>query len=507
MKKLTINIAILLAALFSITACTKQLDQDPQDKISTGNFWQRKGDFDQALAACYSTLQAAQWSVELPVWDCFTDDGYAQHGSGGAKEVVAGSISPSTGGYIQTLYTDSYKGIARVNNFLVQLKAYTNADMTDEDKQRYEGEVRFLRGFFYFQLYWRYGAVPLVLEPLTLETQLQPKVPAADILKQVLEDLDFAITHLNAKPYYQNGGHAAVTSAQALKMRVLLNAAYGASSVPDAALMTQVRDLAQQIQASYSLSPNFEDIFRDATQKNNPEIIFAVNYLPPNNAAPWDMYYGDWVVASPLQNFVNDFECTDGLPYGVSPLTNPNAPFENRDPRLKKTVYVDHPDFGGGRIHTPSNSRPTGYGVIKFLVPENIPYGFSTLSGQNAVVIRLAEILLTYAEAQNELAGPDASVYKAMTDLRARVGMPPYPAGLTKDQMRQRIRHERRIELAFEGLRFFDLIRWHIAGQVLNNVKDGIANYHWEDRFAHWPLPQSEIDKSGGVLEQNPDYK
>lgn len=112
-----------------------------------------------------------------------------------------------------------------------------------------------------------------------------------------------------------------------------------------------------------------------------------------------------------------------------------------------------------------------------------------------------------YAEAQNELAGPDASVYKAVNDLRTRVGMPPFPPGLTKDQMRQRIRHERRIELAFEGLRYFDLIRWHIAGQVLNNVKDGLLPYHFEDKFYRWPLPQPEIDKSGGALLQNPDYK
>jgi len=111
-----------------------------------------------------------------------------------------------------------------------------------------------------------------------------------------------------------------------------------------------------------------------------------------------------------------------------------------------------------------------------------------------------------YAEAQNEIAGPDATVYQAMTGLRARVNMPPFPAGLTKDGMRQRIRHERRIELAFEGLRYFDLKRWHIAGEVLNNVTDGLLNYHWEDRFYHWPLPQEEIDKNHGTLVQNSDY-
>jgi len=207
-----------------------------------------------------------------------------------------------------------------------------------------------------------------------------------------------------------------------------------------------------------------------------------------------------------LQNFVNSFECTDGLPYGESPLTNTVNPFQNRDPRLAKTVFVDHPDFGAGKVHLPSNSRPTGYGLMKFLEPSNIPFGFSTMSEQNAVVLRLADILLMYAEAQNEIAGPDASVYQAMTDLRARVDMPPYPAGLTKEQMRGRIRHERRVELAFEGLRYFDLKRWRIADDILNGVTDGLLPYHFEDKFYLWPIPQPEIDKSGGVLEQNPDY-
>jgi len=504
-KKYTCTIYLVLAVM--ITACTNSLDQNPLDQISSSNFWKSKGDFDQALAACYASMQAAEFAVELPIWDCLTDDGYAQHNSGGAKEIVSGSISPSSGGLITNLYADCYKGIARVNLFIQQLHQYTGADLSEDDKQRYEAEVRFLRAFYYFELYHRYGDVPLVLEPLTLETQQQAKVAAADVFKQVLNDLDFSIAHLNTAPYYQNGGHAAASSAQALKARALMFAAYGNNGVPDVALLTQARDLTQQIQAQYSLSPNFEDVFRDATQKGNREIIFSVNFLAPNNTAPWDMYYGDWIVASPLQNFVDAFECTDGLPYGTSPLTNTNAPFENRDPRLKKTVFVDHPDFGNGKVHTPSNSRPTGYGLMKFLVPENIPYGFSTLSQQNAVVLRLGEILLMYAEAQKELAGPDASVYKAMTDLRARVGMPPYPAGLSKEQMRERIRHERRIELAFEGLRYYDLIRWHTAGQVLNNVKDGLLPYHFEDKFYRWPLPQPEIDKSGGILVQNPDYK
>jgi hypothetical protein len=499
-------IIIIFFAAFGLSACKKTLDLNPLDQISGATFWKSKGDFDKALAAVYATLQAEEFGVGLSFRDCLTDNAYAQFNSGSVNNINGGNLTPSVGGFQQSIYNDSYTGIARINIFLQQLNAYSGADITDNVRKQFEGEVKFIRAFYYFQLYSIYGDVPLVLEPLTLANQKQPKVPAAKVLEQILADLDYGMANLSTNTYGQNGGHATASTAQAFKARVLLFSAYGATGTPDPAVLTQVRDICQQIMTKYSLSKNFEDNFRDATQKGNTEIIFSINFLAPNNASPLDMYYGDWDAAAPLKNFVNDFECTDGLPYGVSPLTNTSAPFTNRDPRLAKTVYVDHPDFGNGLVHFPSNPRPTGYGIIKFLEPGNIPYGFSTLSQQDIVVMRLGEVMLMYAEAQNELQGPDATVYKATTDLRARVGMPPFPAGLTKDQMKDRIRHERRVELAFEGLRYYDLIRWHTANQVLNNVKDGLQPYHFEDKFYKWPLPQTEIDKSGGVLVQNPNY-
>lgn len=406
------------------------------------------------------------------------------------------------------VYSFSYEAIARANNFLKELSAYEGTDIPESEKKAAEAEVRFLRAFHYFQLYSFYGDVPLVLEPLTLETQEQPKVGAEKILEQVITDLDFAIENLKDVPYRENSGHVVKSTAQALKARVLIYAAYGDNGIPDIAMLTEVRDLCREVMPQYSLSPVYEDLFQDGGQSNNPEIIFSVNYLAPDNVPTYgtDILYGDWVAVSPLQSFVDAFECSDGLPWGVSPLTDPDNPFENRDPRLRKTVYADFVDWGDGNVHVPSNSRPTGYGLKKFLEPGNLPYGYSTLSEQNSVVIRLGEVLLMYAEAQNEIAGPDGSVYEAMRDIRARVDMPPLPAGLSKDAMRERIRHERRIELAFEGLRYFDLKRWRIAGEVLNNVTDGFLPYHWEDRFYHWPIPQEEIDKNHGVLEQNPDY-
>ncbi|WEA01485.1 RagB/SusD family nutrient uptake outer membrane protein [Mucilaginibacter sp. SJ] len=506
MKNRIIITIILITSLF-LGACKKALDLNPNDQIATSTFYKSKADFDAAVAAVYASLQQEEFSYGMAFRDGFTDNGYNQFNSGAAKDFVQGNFNPTTGGYETDIYNHSYAGIARVNLFLKNLGNYKGADISDSQRKVYEGEVRFIRAFLYFQLYSIYGDVPLVTQPLDLSNQKQPKVPAAQVLAQITADLDYGIANLSTNAYYANGGHVAASSAKALKARVLLFAAFGSTGTPDAAMLTQVRNLCLDLMGQYKLSTNFEDIFRDATQKNNTEIMFSVNFLAPNNTAPWDMYYGDWDACAPLQNMVDAFECTDGQPYGTSPLTDTKNQFKNRDPRLAKTVYADSVYFGPGKVHHPSNLRPTGYGIIKFLEPNNIPYGFSTLSQQDAVILRLGEVMLMYAEAQNEIAGPDATVYKAMADLRARVNMPAFPAGYTKDQMRERIRHERRVELAFEGLRHYDLLRWHIAGPVLNAVKTSLINYHFEDKFYHWPLPQTEIDKSGGVLIQNPDYK
>ena len=120
--------------------------------------------------------------------------------------------------------------------------------------------------------------------------------------------------------------------------------------------------------------------------------------------------------------------------------------------------------------------------------------------------MRYADVLLMKAEVENELSGASAEVYNYINQVRTRAGMPNLPAGLSKENMRTRIRHERRVELAFEGERYFDLKRWKIAPQVLNNVTDGIVARKFESKHYLWPLPQSEIDKNRGILVQYPNY-
>lgn len=511
------KILIIVLSILLLSGCEDYLDRQPLDKISSSTFWQSKNDVEMALTAIYglNTTGASWdnppggvWAYHLPNWDNLTDNSYGQHNYFSSKGIVSGDISPTTGGYVSLVYSLCYQAIARINIFINELNAYEGADFSDADKKVAEGEVRFFRAFYYFQLYCAYGDVPLVLEPLTLENQEQAKVTSDKIYDQVMADLDFAIANLNAEPYYENNGHITKSTAQALKARAMIYEAYGSTGTPDNNLLSKVVSLCEEIIPEYELSPVFEDVFQDKGQSGNKEIIYAVNYLAPDNVPAYgtDLIYGDWIIVSPLQSFVDEFQCIDGLPWGESPLTDTENPFNDRDPRLNKSIFVDHPDWGDGNVHFPTNSRPTGYGVKKFLCPENTPIGYSTLSQQNTVVLRLAEVLLMYAEAKNEVSGPDASVYSAINSIRERVGMPELSQGLSKEEMRDKIKYERRIELAFEGLRYFDLKRWHIAGEILNNVSDGLLEYNWEDRFYHWPLPQSEIDKSNGVLVQNPDY-
>ena len=501
-------ILLFAALLLVFDSCKKDpLNLNPPDQIATTTFFKQKSDFDEALAAVYASMQTEEFSYGMGFRDCLTDDAYNQFNSGNVTSIDQGDLSATIGGYQQAIYDDAYTGIARVNNFLQQLAAYKNADITDAIRKQYTGEVMFVRAFMYYQLYTIYGDVPLVTQTLTLATEKQPKVPAAQILAQIESDLNYGITNLSPQPYISNYGHACASSAQALLARVLIFAAYQGTGTVDPTMMTQVRDLCKAVVPQYSLDPTYINVFRDATQATSKEVIFTINFLAPNNTAPWDLYYGNYDACAPYENMVDDYECTDGLPWGTSPLTDKVNTFNNRDPRLSVSIFKGFVDWGNGNTYVPANPVPTGYGTKKFLEPKNIPYSFSTLSQQDAVILREAEVMLMYAEAENEISGPDATVYQLTTAIRARSGMPAYPAGLSQADMRQRIRHERRIELAFEGLRHFDLIRWHIAGPTLNGLNTGVITFNWQDKFYEWPLPQTEIDKSGGVLVQNPSYK
>ena len=479
MKRIGIYLLIMISGL---TSCG-DLDINPNDRPSSETFWKTSEDINLALTACYGAMHRDLFSFSTPCWDNLTDNGYGQHAErqyGMTTNMVMGNIEPSSDGFISAVYTDAFADIATVNIFLDKLKKIDK--LNDIIKKQYEAEARMLRAYFYSYLYRGYGEVPIISEPLNLETQYQEKKPMSDVYKFIMDDISFAIDNLPDQTYSESKGRWTKNAAKAYKARMILFTAYDEEGNMITNKMTEAKTLLGEIKG-YALANDFSDNFNDLKQESSPEIMMSIKFLAPNTSSSADMWYADWLVVSPLINFLETFEMRDGTP--GQPI----------------------PKKAGSKFLIDLEAFSTGAGLYKFLSP-NLPppFGYNTKSQQDWVIMRYADVLLMLAEAENELNGPTELVYKSINAIRKRALMPELPPKLSKEQMRNKIRNERRIELAFEGHRYFDLKRWKTAISVLNAVADAPVTYKFEKKHYLWPIPQSEIDKNKGKLVQNPDW-
>lgn len=513
MKALSIyqyKLAILLAFLMFFS-CDEILEKYPLDSISNETFWKSDADVQMALAGCYSTLYPFSplgWA--RPYLDALADGGYSQWGAynWNITTIVTGDINPSTGGLSPTIFSVYYRGIAAYNNFLENIENLTVIDQNK--KNTYIAEVKFLRALLYFDLVNFFGDIILYkTSPATVEESLIAKSPKEEVLTFVKEELDFAITNLPNTLYT---GHAVKGSAMALKTRVLL---YEKKWSEAAQLAKQIID-----DGKFDLASDYEGLFLSSGQVNNPEIIFSTVYLSPNlsqatchgsngnRAADIEFGWGSHIC--PYWDLVDDYECIDGNNINESPLYDPQQPWLNRDPRLKYTIRMPNTTWPGGE---PAGALSlTGINMQKYVNLSKAPFSYSRQSEYDTdyIHIRYADVLLMYAEAKNELSGPDNTIYEVLDMIRGRasVNMPPVNRIKynTQELLREFIRHERRIELALEGQRYFDLKRWGIAHIVLPKLKTpGGLPLVFEEKHYVLPFPQSEIDINPN-LKQNPGY-
>ena len=510
---------ILLIFLYAIliTSCQNTLELSPLDRVATGNFWKTETDFDNALAACYGNLQRANFSLGI-YWDIIGGNGYSQYNENSCTQIQQGNITDVTGGLVSSIYNDGFASIARCNIFLEKLKEFDGMD-TNIKLQR-EAEARMIRAYFYSFLYRCYGDVPIVDIPVNVDDMFQAKKPASEVLEFLMADLDYAIQNLQDVTYSQNKGRWTANAARGYKARMLLYNAYDASGNAIVSKMQEAQTLLNQI-TGYSLADEYLDNFQKRSQEACPEIIMSVKFSAPNNRTNYDHLIMDWMLVSPLSSLISLYDMADGTPGEPVPtvagsrgvidqaLFN-NESLDLREPRASKIFFIDSYRHPMGGVHTPISLRPLGTGFLKFMSPDIAP-PFTASGAYNTdwgwIILRYADVLLMQAEVENELSNaPSEAVYKAINDIRKRGGTSPLPEGLTKEQMRERIRHERRIELCFEGSHYFDLKRWKIAKEVLNAVEDGLVVYRFEDKHYLWPLPQNEIVRSNGILLQNPDY-
>ena len=537
-----INIYLMSALLMGTTvSCSDFLQKDPPSSPSQSIFWQKKSDFDSALAGTFSIMY--EWPGEMsqiiPCFDNLTDNSICQHNEdtyGRSQTIALGDLDPNTTGFVTYMYSHCYTGIARAHLVMENLALYEGSDMTEDDKNFIMAQCKALRGYFYSWLYLCYKEVPLVTSSLTMENMYQPKSTRPEIYAQIMKDFDEAIAALPDKPYSdsQMSGYFSPGALKAFKARLMLNDAYDENGKAIPEKMKEIVPLLEEIQG-YSLADRMRDNFISEKQLASPEIMFSVRYLAPNITHSMDLYYGSWTTCGVTRDLVDEFECTDGLKWGESPLTqevdetllstNSMADdaynereklFQNRDPRLRETVthsgYATFPDEGyedKERLKL-TDQQQTGFGMMKYLQPTTIMPSYSTISDADVIILRYAEVLLMIAEAENEVNGPTQKVYDAVNAVRARSEMPPLPDNLSQDEMRERIRHEWRVEFVFEGQRYFQLKRWKLMEELVDGAVDpALPTYIkvFKPAFYYWPIPQTEIDKAGGVLVQDPNYK
>ena len=534
---------LLLGALYSCNK-DKAIDVVPRDRFSDATVWTDKGASDLFLNDIYLQLpDGNNWYDPFDNWSDNAMCGFSWPSSRNSAQQAVYTPSTLTFGDIGNCFEwgSRYANIRKCNVFIEKVTA---SELDDEYKKLRLAEARFLRAYYYHQLWMSYGGVPLITEVLNRAEQGDDIFRARNTFEETLNfitsECTAAYTDLPASP---ESGRASKGAALALKGWCEL---FAHKYTESAATNKQIMD-----ELGYELHPDYAEFFLTKGNESK-ESIFYREYIPRVRGGKLEGYLGptftrdgaetSWGGVSPTQELVDDYAMDNGKI--ISDPTsgyNPQDPYKNREKRFYESIVYDNTFWYNDIILTrlgvgskneidladKDDASQTGYYMRKRL-SDKITLGADNWDGasspQNYSYFRYGEILLNYAEAQNEAVGADESVYEAVRKIRDRSELPPLPAGLSQEDMRQAIRRERRVELAFEDKRWWDLIRWNIAHINLNKPLHGISIKESGGVLTYtpvpvvggdrkfdasknylFPVPQTMIDKNK-LLEQNPGY-
>ncbi len=495
MKKL--KYILLLSMPVLMTACQKYLVKAPLDSVNTANFFKTPQDAGSAINSAYQPLQWAKL-YNLRMWTTDIMAGNSVVGAGGGTDGIetvqeANFVTDPANAGVLDLYRGPSPGILRCNLVLANVPGMK---MDTALKARILGEAHFLRGLYYFILVRFFGGVPLITKPVTAASNLYPsRAPADSVYQLIIQDLTDAMNLLPARATYSGAdvGRASKGAATGLLAKVYLT--LGGSS----ANYQKVTDLCKQVTAmGYGLNVNYADNF-DPARKNSIESLFEVQY----SGATTYGFFDDLNQASWASTFMGPRNTTFVAgAYGWNQPTQEFADsYEPGDKRKDLTVlYQGCPPFYGN-IYKSSYSS-TGYNVRKFLVPAAVSPDYNT-SPEDFPVLRYADVLLMDAEALNEL-GQTNEALAPLNLVRERAGLPDVQTGLSQASFRDTVLHERRMELAFEGQRWFDLIRIN-NGRYATDFFHSIGKTNFTAKYLLLPIPQEEMDANPN-LKQNPGY-
>ena len=545
-----------LALLGTSTSCSDLLDKEPPSAISDATFWANEKDAHLALVGCYRF--GTGWTHE----DFATPQGLLYldfaGGNGTEKEnfttLMASSNTVATNSQVEGYWNNSYTQLAKYNNFLANIE---DCPMDETLKSQYIAEVKTLRAYFFFYLAFHFKDVPMPLAPLTVEEANSiSQTPQEKVYEQVETDLKEAINVLPTTRNEKEYGRLTQDAARVLLSRLYLAQNRWADA---ASILWEVIDSHRYQLDRRNGNDSYEKLFQIGGEYS-PETIFCImgiedlytnsryQYLYPECA------YGGWHQFAPYNELVKEYFCTDGKDIETSAVYDENDPYADRDLRLYASIFL--PPLGSypgtkyndityncfqGANTADSYNRFTlfnGYCPKKGCDP-------SITSNLGATptytpLMRYAEVLLSYLEALNESAPKNINqdvLNLTINDIRTRVKLPGYTIEelSTQEAIRKAVRKERRVELAFEGFRYFDVLRWGIAEQELNHTFTGVKlsddpnapNYRgsgtsaspvdtdmyyqfetrsWDKHNRYFPIPQKDINVNKN-LKQNEGYK
>ncbi|WP_236971130.1 RagB/SusD family nutrient uptake outer membrane protein [Membranihabitans marinus] len=527
----------------SISCNDNVLDIAPSDRYSDLEVWQDGGLIEAFVNNAYAVVPTGFLYPFRNNLSCYADEIYYR--GGGTDYINAGDITADR------LYnldrwngSQSYWDVVTKTNIFFQ---NIGTSEIDEDlKARMKGEMNFLRAYAYFMLNQMWGGVPLITEPFELDSNFDvPRASYDECMNFVIQELDNAIALLPTTYADEDLGRVTKGSALALKSRATLYAASPlVNKSNDMAKWQEAADAAKAVidLGVYSLFNNYKTLFLRENMYNS-EIIWAKPFNYPISTersfvelALYPNGYGGYGQPHPIQNIIDDYETTNGLLPENDPSYDDQNPYVNRDPRFYYSIFYDGAPFQGREVQTylpggldtrespisPWNATETSYYLRKFC--DDKIEGPNTINQGNSpyIFIRYAEVLLNYAEAMYHL-GDEATCREYLNMIRSRPGVEMPPITESGDELLARMRNERRIELAFEEQRYFDVRRWMIAPEVLNENASRMEIYRdpdtgkktytvaefnersFSDKNYWLPIPLSEIEKDAN-LEQNPGY-
>lgn len=515
---------IISLGMILTNACV-DLETQPTDRIVSEFFWKIEQDALMAVNGVYSLIPAKDY-IYL---DCASDIAWNQSSFDIAHLMGNGSQTANDKFAIKK-WKSSYEIIQRVNTVLENIGRVDNIDETL--RNRLISEVRFIRAMTYSDMIFLWGDVPLVKTTLDIITGYVSRSPKSEVLDFVIDELKNITSTLPEKYDNINTGRVTKGAAMTLLMRVYLRQNMYSETIE---MAKEIMDI-----NIYSLYPDYESLFKYVGE-NSKEIIFDKQFISTTYNhdlskvfSPRSAFGSSYIV--PLKNLVDSYQMINGYNINSSESGyDPYNPYIDRDPRLKATILVpgdlmytqeifnplpDQNPVGTNAVDNPNTlTSKTGFNFKKYVNPEDIAESNSN-SFNNLIILRYAEVLLSYAEAKIEFNKIDESVYKAINDIRLRAGMPIITVGKSQDQLREIVRLERKVEFPLEGLRYFDIRRWSIAEQVIPgrtygityiNKKNELDTLKAEMRYFNasrdylWPIPEREINVNSNLI-QNPLY-